>query len=162
MENRSDWNGTPIAKILPVEIASQDDRVNCDGVVLATREADHPLLAGLPWDERPPAIGGFNRFVARGEAQVLLHAKQFHVHRHDGNFQFEPGPSDPLLVIGSHGQGHTAALATDVAPHWVGPLVDWGTPRLTAQAPGAEQIEVGSDYARFFHQLLGWVGQLAE
>ncbi len=37
------------------------------------------------------------------------------------------------LVVGQHGRGRTAALATDVAPHWVGGLVDWGD---RARRPG--------------------------
>ena len=46
-------------------------------------------------------------------------------------------------MVGEFGRGRTAALATDVAPHWVGPLVDWGVPRVAAQAPQANAVEVG-------------------
>jgi uncharacterized membrane protein len=62
----------------------------------------------------------------------------------------------PLLVVRDSGSGRVAALATDVAPHWVGGLVDWGEGRVTAQASGAEAIEVGDLYAKFFQQLISW------
>jgi hypothetical protein len=58
--------------------------------------------------------------------------------------------------VGQWEKGRTAALLTDVAPHWVGPFVDWGRPRVAAQAPEANAIEVGGDYAQFFRQLLEW------
>ena len=74
-----------------------------------------------------------------------------------------------MLVTGKYGQGRTAALATDLAPHWVGPLVDWGTEnhpspscggRVAAQAGGGSDVEVGSHYAQFVYQLLAWTGRL--
>lgn len=153
-----DWNGTPIGEALPVEIANADDRVNCDRPVLVRRLMDHPVVAGLPWKERPPVIGGYNRVRAKSEASVLLEAQQF-ASRYEGEaFVFEPAERDPLLIVGACGGGRTAALTTDVAPHWVGPLVDWGPRRTSAQAPGAEAVEVGCDYARLLEQLVRWVG----
>jgi hypothetical protein len=89
----------------------------------------------------------------------LLEAQRFAAQQHNGEFAFESLDCHPLLIIGNHGHGRTAALTTDVAPHWVGPLVDWGLPRINGQAPNANAIEVGGDYARFLRQLLSWVGQ---
>lgn len=154
-----DWNDTPLGEALPVAICGDDDRVNCDRPVLVRKTTDHPILMGLPWDERPPLIGGYNRVTPRDGAMLLLQAQQFAARCDDGRFTFDPQQSDPLLIVGGHGNGRTAALATDVAPHWVGPLVDWGTPRVTAQADGAEEIEVGGNYARFLRQLIGWVAK---
>jgi hypothetical protein len=113
----------------------------------------------LPWDGRPPCIGGFNRFRPKAEAQVVLETQRFHATRDGENVRFELAGHDPLLVVGTWGQGRVAALATDVAPHWVGGLVDWGPGRVAAQAPGAEAVEVGDLYARFFRQLLQWTGE---
>jgi uncharacterized membrane protein len=76
-----------------------------------------------------------------------------------GDFTFSPGAESPLLVVGEHGRGRTAALATDVAPHWVGGLVDWGDQRVVQQV-GAGFIDVGNWYARFFRNLLVWTGRL--
>lgn len=154
-----DWDGTPIGDALPVVIANEDDRMNCDQPVLVRCVAEHPAVNGLPWDSRPPVIGGFNRFAAKRDAAVLLEAERFTTRLFDGEFVFEPLDRHPFLVVGEFGQGPVAALATDVAPHWVGPLVDWGTPRVAAQAPDANGVEVGGDYAKFLRQLLSWVGR---
>lgn len=154
-----DWDGTPVGDVLPVRIASTDDRVNSDHPVLVAKTSAHPAVDGLPWDERPPAIGGFNRVAPRPDATVLLEARQFTARREGAEFAFHAAGSDPLLVVGRHGRGNTAALATDVAPHWVGPLVDWGDGRVTAQAPQANDVEVGDLYAQFLRQLLTWVSR---
>ena len=74
----------------------------------------------------------------------------------NGGFDFEAQAPLPALVLGHHGHGRTAAFLSDVAPHWVGGLVDWGPSRVTAQASGAPAIEVGSGYAQFWRQLLTW------
>ena len=153
-----DWDGTAVGNALPVLIAAEDDRMNCDQPVLVSRVAKHPALEGLPWDSRPPVIGGFNRVVAKPESTVLLEAQRFAARQQAGRFTFEPLDRHPLLVVGEFGHGRTAALTTDVAPHWVGPLVDWGLPRVTAQASQANAIEVGGDYAKFLRQVLSWVG----
>lgn len=151
-----DWDQTAVSAALPVEISSADDRVNCDQPALVRRVQDHPVVGGLPWDTRPPCIGGFNRFRPKPDAEVILETQRFRVVRAEKDFRFEPVGRDPLLAVGTCGQGRVAALATDVAPHWVGGLVDWGEGRVAAQAPGAEAVEVGDLYAQFFQQLLAW------
>lgn len=154
------WGGTPIAAALPVEMSEHDDRVNCDRPALAIRtDTAHAISEGLPWEEHPPVVGGYNRFTARGGATELLRILHFNASRTGDDYRFEPGGTDPLLVVGNCGAGRTASLATDVAPHWIGPMVDWGLPRVSAEAPGAFAIEVGSHYARFFRQLLAWARQ---
>ena len=164
-----DWAGTPIASALPVEITTRDDRINYDQVALVARVTEHPILDGLPWKERPPAIGGFNRLQSKPGSQVLLNVIRHRVTYNGQSFNFETSETDPLLVIGDYGRGRTAALATDLAPHWVGPLVDWGTEnsptpsgsgRVATQAEGAEEVEIGCFYVQFVYQLLAWTGQL--
>ena len=155
-----DWDATAVGDALPVVISSEDDRMNCDQPVLVRRIAEHPVLAGLPWETRPPVIGGFNRITPKPAATVLLEAQRFAAVCACGQFALSPQDQHPLLVVGEFGSGRTAALATDVAPHWVGPLVDWGMPRVAAQAPQANAVEVGGDYATFLRQLLTWVGRL--
>ncbi|MFM9965265.1 MAG: glutamine amidotransferase [Planctomycetaceae bacterium] len=157
-----DWDGTPVGNALPVVLASDDDRLNCDQTVLVRRIAEHPAVADLPWVSRPPVIGGFNRITPKPAATVLLEAQRFAARCDGESFTFVPLDRHPLLVVGELGRGRTAALATDVAPHWVGPLVDWGLPRVAAQAPQANGVEVGADYAKLLRQLLSWVGQFGE
>lgn len=152
-----DWDGTPVGRAFPVEIGTTDDRVNCDRPVLVDAvDPGHPIAAGLPWKDRPPVIGGFNRLVAKVDSKTVLEAATHSALKTDSGFEFREIRRDPLLIVGNHGDGRTVCLATDVAPHWVGPLVDWGDERVSAAAPGAEGVEVGSDYAAFIHQLLSW------
>lgn len=152
-----DWAGTPIAQVLPVEIATKDDRRNCDDLVLVHCEHEqHPAVAGLPWRDRPPIIGGFNEVRAKPNGELLLTARRFRATFAGDKVQLAPGAVHPLLVVGVHGHGRTAAFTTDFAPHWVGPLVDWGDQRVQARAPGSWEIEVGNLYAQFVTQLLKW------
>jgi uncharacterized membrane protein len=155
-----DWDGTPIGNALPVEIPRTDDRRNCDQPVLVRRTIEHPITRDLPWEDRPPVIGGFNQVKPKPEAQVLLEACLFDaVVETEDRFAFQLKERQPLLVVGQHQRGRTAAFMTDVAPHWVGPLVDWGMPRVSAQAPNANAVEVGGYYAQFFRQLLEWASE---
>lgn len=153
-----EYHRSPLAAALPVLMAEADDRRNAAQPCLVRKAADHPILAGLPWD-RPPGIGGFNALRPRAGATTLLESVSFRVALGDEGFAFTAGETAPLLVVGEHGAGRTAALATDVAPHWVGGWVDWGQPRVE-QAVGGGFIEVGGDYARFFRNLLVWTGRL--
>lgn len=152
-----DWDGTPLGDILPVKVAAEDDRLNSDQPLLLRRVGgSHPITDGLPWEGRPPCVGGLNRFTPRAAAGVLLEADRLCARREGSEWRLTIAETWPLLVVGEQGRGRTAALATDVAPHWVGGLVDWGPGRVAAQAPGAEAIEVGEHYARFFTQLILW------
>lgn len=149
-----DWDQTPIASVLPVEMQPTDDRLNCDHPVLVRHVAGDSPVSGLPWAERPPVIGGFNRFQPRDGAAVVLEADRLRMSHTDGRWHAELIETHPLLVFGQHDAGRTAAIATDVAPHWVGGFVDWGDQRVTGQARGGEAIEVGDLYADFWRRLL--------
>lgn len=152
------WSGTPLGNALPVNIATTDDRVNCDQPALARVVASHPITTGLPWHERPPTIGGFNRVALKSDATLLLEIERFAARYDEKAATFQPRDRHVLLAVGAFGKGRAAALTTDLAPHWVGGFVDWGTKRVSATAPGSWSIEVGSDYAAFIKQLLTWTG----
>ena len=157
-----DWDQTDIAEILPVKMSRDDDRINCDQPAVVVKVQDHEIVNGLPWDERPPSIGGFNRFTAKPDAKTLLELQRFNARRSNGVWQFSPTEKSPLLVVGTHGKGRVAAFATDIAPHWVGGLIDWGKgKRVTATAPQSWPIEVGGCYAQFIRNLLQWTGDLS-
>jgi uncharacterized membrane protein len=152
-----DWDKTTLAAALPVEIQTSDDRLNCDHPVLLRRISAHPAIDGLPWEQRPPGVGGLNRFTPKAEATVLLEGDRLRPKRDQGDWKWELQETHAMLVVGEQGSGRTAALATDVAPHWVGGFVDWGDGRVDAQAEGAEGIEVGDLYACFWRQLLSFL-----
>ncbi len=160
-----EYHRSPLVDVLPVAMADEDDRRNyAQPCLLRPRDEqeNHPILAGLPW-ETPPGVGGFNAFTPKEESQTLLDAVRFSVRREKEDWTFEPVESTPLLVVGHHGHGRVTALATDVAPHWVGGMVDWGDTRVVQElADAAGFIDVGGWYARFFRNLLQWTGRLDE
>jgi Putative glutamine amidotransferase len=148
-----EYHRDPVADILPVECMQSDDRANyCQGAVPAVKN-DHPCLAGLPWD-KPPVFCGFNKVTVRENAEYVLSLRLLEIT--DKKISFADR-EHPLLVFGTHGEGKTAALTTDLAPHWVGGWVDWGEPRITAQAEGGNEVEVGCMYAQFISQLVGYL-----
>ena len=153
-----EYHRTPLAAVLPVQMAGQDDRRNCAQPCLVHQVAEHPILDGLPW-ETPPGIGGFNAFTPKPEGNTLLESIRFGVDCRGGEYRFTPGERAPLLVVGRYGEGRTAALATDVAPHWVGGLVDWGDRRVVQDVEGSF-VDIGNWYAQFFRNLLTWTGRL--
>src|SRR5690606_17649161 len=120
-----------------------------------------PILADLPWSTRTPVVGGFNRVTAKAGATVLLDVQRFTASTGaNGAVEIKPLDVHPLLTVGTHGAGRIAALSTDLAPHWVGGFVDWGTGRVSAQAAGSWQIEVGDLYASFIRNLITWTGNI--
>ena len=155
-----EYHESVLTDVLPITMAAADDRRNCAQPCLIKKVVDHPILDGVPWDT-PPGIGGFNAFEPKPDAQTLLRCVQFAVRRSGEAFEFSPGAESPLLVVGAHGEGRVAALATDVAPHWVGGLVDWGDGRVMQEVADGF-IDVGNWYARFFHNLLTWTGRMGK
>jgi uncharacterized membrane protein len=158
------YDKTGVADVLPVNIQPDDDRVNCYGPCVVGRadgpagNGDEEIIDSLPFDEQVPVIGGFNRLQARKGAKVILTAEPCKIRRVGDDYEFTRGGLvSPLLVLGSFGTGRTAAFASDVAPHWVGPFVDWGDKRIKTRANGAEQIEVGNWYVSFFGNLIRWL-----
>lgn len=152
-----DYHHTPFAKALPVVMQDRDDRVNFSSSCLVLKEKNHEIVDSLPFHQNIPVIGGLNAFDAKRGADVLLSGVEFKARRNGMSIDFKERRSYPLLVLGNHGLGRTAAFASDVAPHWVGPFVDWGDERIKARADGSLTIEVGDWYAEFFANLLKWL-----
>lgn len=75
------WDGTPLGNLLPVTISQVDDRVNFDQPALlrsiASSQVPHPILAGLPWNDRPPTVGGLNKLTTKPGSETLLAALSF-------------------------------------------------------------------------------------
>ncbi|MFV0445013.1 MAG: glutamine amidotransferase [Planctomycetaceae bacterium] len=151
-----DWGHTEVGEILPVTVSATDDRLNSDQPLLVRANGLHAITSNLPWTDRPPYVGGLNRFAAKAGSDVLLEVDRLRATRFADDWSFDVDATWPLLVVGKHGLGRTAAFATDVAPHWVGGFVDWGSSRVSARAPDADAIEVGNLYAQFFLQLIRW------
>jgi uncharacterized membrane protein len=126
IEGKARYHGTPVEAALPVTISVHDDRAeHPEGVHPAVTEPGHPVLDGVP-EDWPPLLG-YNRLAAKSATRVLVRCG-----------------ADPLLTVGSHGAGRSAAFASDCAPHWCPPaFMSW---------PG---------YDRLWANLLRWLcGQL--
>lgn len=152
------WDRTPLAEVIPAKIQPTDDRQNCDSPVFMRPHSAHPITANLPWLERTPVIGGYNKVAASPEAQVLLTAERYRAQFSKETYELSLLSSDPLLIVSEHEQSRCTLLMTDLAPHWVGPFVDWGDERIAACEPGSEPIEIGSLYLKFVTQLIHWAG----
>jgi len=144
------YQTSDLVPVLPVECLHEDDRLNwCQGLIPEV-VSPHPILEGLPWD-KPPLVCGCNIVKPKKDAAVLLAARKLLIEKGKLSLGEE---AFPLLVLGAYGKGKTGAVTTDFAPHWVGGMVDWGSQRVTAQAPGGRKIEVGDYYIAFVKKVL--------
>jgi len=152
-----EYHDSPLADVLPVTMQNSDDRVQSATPYVIQPVGKHPITDGLPF-EHPPIVGGFNRISPKPDSAMVMKMCPVDIFADaDGKLSFTTGEGVPLLVTGQFGQGKTAALATDVAPHWVGTFVDWGLPRITTRADGASEVEIGAHYAEFFARLVTFV-----
>ncbi|MBU9743405.1 glutamine amidotransferase [Diplocloster agilis] len=99
IEGKGRYHDTVIEEILPVTMMQTDDRREHPEGITVTACQD-PLTEGLPspW----PYLLGYNKLTAKDGARVLA--------------QFE---GDPILTLGTYGNGRTFAWASDCAPHWM-------------------------------------------
>lgn len=108
INGKANYKDTPVEDALPVTMQSYDDRVErSSGVKPVISEASHAIVDGLP--EEWPALLGYNRVVPDDGAKELVRVDE-----------------DPLVVVGEHGEGRSAAFTSDCAPHWGAPgFTDW-------------------------------------
>ncbi len=128
IDGRARWRRTPVEDVLPVSCLPCDDRVEIpEGCQADLTMPEHPVLAGLSGDW--PALLGVNEVEVKDGAEVLARL-----------------PADqgghPLLVLGTHGKGRTAAWTSDIGPHWLSQeFCDW------------------QGYGLLWRNLLGWMTQ---
>ncbi len=151
------YNKTLLADCLPVQMSDSDDRMNCSSPCLVIKNQNHSIAKFLPFETNAPAVGGFNKVKTKTGGIEILSARQFKAEYKNSKFSFTELQTSPLLVIGNYGKANVAAFTSDVAPHWVGPLVDWGDTRITAKAQGSAEIEVGNWYVQLFINIVRWV-----
>lgn len=104
------YKDTPIEELLPVTMQPYDDRVEIPEGVNLTLDPSvkHPIVDGLPREW--PHIFGYNRLTAKEDATVLMKSER----------------ADPIIAVGSHGNGRAIAYATDCAQDWASPqLLGW-------------------------------------
>ena len=103
------YHGTAIEEILPVEISPYDDRVEkTNGFIFDVVNRDHPVTAGIPWDQATFTLCGYNKLTLKDGAELIA--------------QYD---EDPFIACRRYAKGRTAIFASDFAPHWVGDFKDW-------------------------------------
>ena len=101
IEGKGKWHNTVIEELLPVTMMEGDDREeHPEGLVLEIDPQSHPMLAGMP--EKWPPLLGYNKLAAKADADVVISWK-----------------GDPILALGTYGEGRSFAWASDCAPHWM-------------------------------------------
>jgi uncharacterized membrane protein len=155
-----DYNKTILKDILPIVMREEDDCINWWGPCIVEKTSDHSIVASLPLNSELPVVGGFNDVKAKANTVTILSARRFAVSRAGNVYTFTSQGISPLLTVGTCCKGRTAAFMSDVAPHWVGGLVDWGRKRIAAQAQGATAVEVGEYYATLFANTIRWAGNI--
>jgi len=125
MYGQAKWHNTPIEEVLPVTCHPWDDRVELsEGMKPAIVDPEHPIMKGIDWKAAPVLFSGYNQIAKKPDAKLLA--------EYNG---------DPIIVVGSYGEGRTMALASDCAPHWGRGFVDW---------PGSREFSV---------QLVKWLAK---
>ena len=128
IDGKARWRKTPVEDVLPVTCQPWDDRVEMpEGAVAEVLQPDHAVMIGLggTW----PFVLGVNEVEVRPGAEVLAR-----IPADQGGY--------PLLVLGGHGAGRTAAWTSDIGPHWLSPaFCAW------------------EGYGRLWKNLLGWLAQ---
>ncbi|PKA43676.1 cytoplasmic protein [Rhizobium sullae] len=114
IDGKARWRRTPVEDVLPVTCLAYDDRVEMpEGSTAVVLKPEHPVMAGL--DGEWPLLLGVNEVELRDRPDVDVLARLP-----------EDQGSHPLLVIGSHGKGRTAAWTSDIGPHWLSPaFCEW-------------------------------------
>lgn len=113
IDGRARWRNTPVEATLPVTCHPWDDRVEIpEGATAQVLLPDHPVMAGMMGQDWPPVLG-VNEVVVRDGATVVARLP-------------DDQGGHPLLVLGSHGKGRTAAWTSDIGPHWLSPaFCEW-------------------------------------
>ena len=108
LEAKGCYKRTAIEEILPVELMSCDDRVECpEGFCPETVAPEHPVMDGI--DEPMPWMLGYNRTVLKPGATLIARRED-----------------DPIIAAWDCGAGRTMAYTCDCAPHWASPeLCNW-------------------------------------
>lgn len=103
VDAKGKWHDTAVQEVLPVEVLTVDDRMeHCEGVVPVSLRPEHPVLRGL--DGKWPRVLGYNRTVARPEAEILAEVE-----------------GDPFIAVADYGRGRSGVFTSDCAPHWAPP-----------------------------------------
>ena len=145
-----EYTDTILCDMLPVKMLPSDDRVNlAQGCIVSPAVENHPVIDGIDW-QKPGIIGGYNRIFPKKESTIILHGNHLSINQMKVVITTE---TVPLLIEGRYFEGKSGALAFDLAPHWIGGLVDWGNQRVHIDFNN-DFIEIGNLYHQFVSNLI--------
>lgn len=133
IDGKARWRRTAVEDVLPVTCLPYDDRVEMpEGSTAEILLPEHPTMKGLAGDW--PLLLGVNEVEVRNRADIEVVAR----------IPEEQG-GHPLLVLGRHGAGRSAAWTSDIGPHWLSPaFCEW------------------QGYGRLWKNILGWVTETSK
>ena len=104
------WQGTPVADTLPVEIRPiYDDRVERpEGAEVTITDRDHPVLASVG-EGSLPVVYGYNQVAGLRDGATELATVDGH----------------PLLAVSEYGEGRVLTYTSDPGIKWGLAMVDW-------------------------------------
>lgn len=147
------WRNSLIEDLLPVRCLKKDDRKNFPSGALMAQKQKHKMFQSVNF-KNSPILCGLNEIGLKKNSMVLLTAKPIQLSKSRLVFKGEV----PLLVVDSNSKRKRAAFTSDIAPHWCGGMVDWGSKRMELSVNNKIKIEVGDQYVRFFTALIHWLG----
>jgi uncharacterized membrane protein len=138
-----------IGAILPLMQMRSDDRMNSPypwAMMLSNPEASTPYHE-LQFDPAP-CLAGLNKTCLAPDAELILETKQLVLEKKTMLLS-QDVETLPLLACRYEDQGKVLAFASDLAPHWAGGFVDWGSERIAVRDQRIAEIEVGDQYLKF-------------
>ena len=104
---------TAVEEALPVNcLKGLDDRLETpEGVHVHVKNAQHPIMRDIPWDQCP-VFEGFNKILPKKGSEVLATIGE-------GSDEY------PLVVTWKYGKGRAMAFSTDCSPHWAAFFQPW-------------------------------------
>lgn len=153
------WRGSLVEGLLPVICQERDDRMNLPGGALIQVKNAHPLFDSFSF-ENSPVLCGLNEVIPRKDSKIILNAKKITQTLSQGNLTLALDAKEyPLFVIEDTAKKRSAALTTDVAPHWCGGFVDWGNQSQKVTINPKIAIEVGNLYVEFLSRIIRWIAR---
>jgi uncharacterized membrane protein len=104
------WNRTRLRDILPVRCSDFEDLVeSTEGFTAQVTDEGRAVFQDIDFDTLPPILG-YNKTAPRESCATLLTVAK---------------TDDPLVSVGTFGQGRVLAYMSDPAPHWGCNFVFW-------------------------------------
>lgn len=147
------YGTTALAELLPVRCLPKDDRRQGAAAYRIAAGPDVRRLGRPAFDlASAPTLAGYNKTLLKPGASELLRVDTLRFGKKSSDTRVTA--SDPLLAVRAAGKGRAVAYCSDLAPHWSGGLVDWGTKRVTLQAAPGAAAQTGNEFARFAQRLV--------